>query len=83
MEIWNECTRLISSVIVFYNTFILSELLGKAKNDKQIDIVTQVSLIAWAHLNFLGNYEFHRKHLVLDIHRWLKNMKIDFSELVA
>lgn len=80
MEIWNECARLIASAIIFYNAYILSALLKQAKNDKQIEIVTRVSPVAWAHLNFLGNYEFYRRQLEPEIHRWLKNIKMDFSE---
>ncbi len=82
MEIWNECARLVASAIIFYNSYILSALLDNAKGDKQIEIATQWSPVAWGHLNFLGNYDFHRRQLSLEIHKWLKNIKVDSPEFV-
>ena len=81
MEIWNESTRLVASAIIYYNAYILSELLNQAKSDKLIEIVTQFSPVAWAHLNFLGNYEFQRRQLSIEIRRWLKNIRADSPEI--
>jgi hypothetical protein len=83
LEIWNECARLVASAIIFYNAYILSALLDKAKDDKQIAIVTQWSPVAWGHINFLGNYDFHPRQLSLEIDKWFKNIKVNSPEFVV
>jgi Tn3 transposase DDE domain len=59
--LWSECSRLITNSIIFYNALILSRLLAhkEASGDGAgATLITQVSPIAWQHLNFYGRYEF-------------------------
>lgn len=61
-NIWSECTRLISNAIIFYNSFLLSELLKfhtAQNNDKTIRIIKAISPIAWQHINLYGRFQFH------------------------
>ncbi len=59
--IWNECSRLLTNCILYYNISILSNLLErkeKADRESEINHLKQISPIAWQHINFLGRYEF-------------------------
>jgi len=60
-QLWNECCRLITNCIIYYNASILSRLLAhkEAAGDRAgAEVLTQVSPIAWQHINFYGRYEF-------------------------
>ena len=81
IEVWNECTRLIASSIIYYNAYILSLLLNEPQDEKLLRFITQLSPIAWGHINFLGHYEFERQHISLDISQWVKNLNFNPSFL--
>ncbi len=60
-QLWNECSRLITNCIIYYNAAILSNLLShKEKFGKIQDFerLKQISPIAWQHINIHGRYEF-------------------------
>lgn len=60
-QIWNECSRLITNCIIYYNAAILSKLLAhkEATGDTQgAALLKQVSPVAWQHINLQGRYEF-------------------------
>ncbi len=60
-QLWSECSRLITNAIIFYNAMILSRLLAHKEASGNTDgmaLITQVSPIAWQHINFYGRYEF-------------------------
>ena len=60
-QLWNECSRLISNCIIFYNATILSRLLAykEASGDTVgAALLMQVSPVAWQHINVYGRYEF-------------------------
>jgi hypothetical protein len=68
-QIWSECTRLIANSIIFYNAFILSNLLEHAEatgRHEEADIIRKVSPVAWRHINLYGRYEFY-KNATLDV----------------
>ena len=59
--ICQECNRLICNMIVYYNSYILSQFLAqkeKLKQTEQIEALKQISPIAWRHINFYGIYYF-------------------------
>ncbi len=58
LEIWNECTRLIASIITYYNTYILSKLFSKA-NKQEREMLINSSPLAWTHIMLLGFYQFY------------------------
>lgn len=61
LELWNECSRLLTNCIIFYNASILSSLLElkeRTGDSQQGARLKQVSPIAWQHINFYGRYEF-------------------------
>ena len=60
-QLWNECSRLITNCIIYYNASLLSKLLAYKENsgDRQgATLLKQISPVAWQHLNFYGRYEF-------------------------
>jgi hypothetical protein len=60
-QIWNECSRLLTNCIIYYNAALLSSLLAhKEKNGdlQEMALLEQISPVAWQHINFYGRYEF-------------------------
>jgi TnpA family transposase len=60
-HLWNECSRLITNCIIYYNATIISGVLAqKARTGDTggVALVTQVSPVAWQHINFYGRYAF-------------------------
>ena len=58
MEIWHQCTRLISSVMLYYNAYILNSLYMATKSEAEKKFLIALSPCAWAHINLLGYYQF-------------------------
>lgn len=58
MEIWNQCTRLISSVILYYNSYVLNELYKNARSEADKAYLLSLSPSAWVNINLLGYYQF-------------------------
>tara|TARA_B110000503_G_C6866548_1_gene296941 strand:+ start:72 stop:479 length:408 start_codon:yes stop_codon:yes gene_type:complete len=59
--IFKECARLVSNVIIYYNSQILSHFyLEKQKSGEhqQIKALKRTSPIAWSHINIIGKYFF-------------------------
>lgn len=62
-QIWNECSRLLTNCIIYYNAALLSRLLAhkeKSGDAQGATLVRQISPVAWQHINFYGRYEFAR-----------------------
>lgn len=68
--LWNECSRLITNCIIFYNASILSELLAYQETTGDVQgaaLLKQVSPIAWQHINLYGRYEFNKRPELIDM----------------
>lgn len=60
-QIWNECSRLITNAIIYYNTILLSrvyEQKGAIGDQTAMDIIRSMSPVAWQHINLFGTFEF-------------------------
>ncbi len=69
-QIWNECSRLITNCIIFYNANLLSELLAiKEKNGEleEADLIKRISPVGWQHINLRGRYQFRNTKHGIDI----------------
>lgn len=69
-QIWNECGRLITNCIIFYNATILSNVQIHQMNKGNAVAATaleKVSPVAWQHINFYGRYEFTKSVQAIDI----------------
>jgi len=61
IALWNECARLVTNAIIYFNSAILSHLLlsfEQQENDEMVDIVKQASPVAWLNINLKGEYKF-------------------------
>jgi TnpA family transposase len=58
MMIWNQCSRLVAAVILYYNAYILNYLYVKAKTQEEKELIIALSPGAWEHINLLGYYQF-------------------------
>lgn len=69
-QIWNECSRLITNCIIYYNISLLSQLLEVKQQQGDLDIaqrLAHVSPVAWQHINFHGRYEFTKIPTSIDL----------------
>jgi TnpA family transposase len=69
-ELWNECSRLIANAIIFYNTALLSKVYEQklAMDDQtSIEVLREISPVAWQHINLFGTFEFSGTAAMLDI----------------
>ena len=76
-QIWQECSRLITNCIIYYNATILSNLLAHRKSIGDLEGVAQlkkVSLVAWQHINLHGRYEFTKTQDVIDMQAILQEL---------
>lgn len=55
-------------------------LLEKAETKEEIEFITQISPVAWSHINFLGKYDFKRKPSPIDPAKWVKRIEINPSK---
>lgn len=78
-EISNQCGRLISNAIVYYNSAILSRLLERLEaegNDKGIEALTRISPVAWQHILLNGHYTFHSSNEIIDLDALVAGLKL-------
>ncbi len=65
--LWNECARLIANAILYYNGYLLSQMLEIKEKEgdwEAVELLKRISPIAWQHLNFLGMYDFSSENVV-------------------
>jgi len=70
ISIWNECARLLTNAIIYFNSMILSRLLSHFErngDDKRLVITKQVSPVAWQNINLNGTYSFNFEQRLIDI----------------
>lgn len=78
-EISNQCGRLISNAIVYYNSAILSRLLERLEaegNAKGIEALTRISPVAWQHILLNGHYTFHSSNEIMDLDALVAGLKL-------
>ena len=67
--LWNECARLLTNAIIYFNSLILTRLLEHfvaEGDDKNLEIIKQVSPVAWHNINLNGTYSFSFEQNSLD-----------------
>lgn len=70
IEISNQCARLISNAIIYYNSAILSRLLTRLEttgNAKTLALFKKISPIAWRHIHMNGHYTFNNDGRIIDL----------------
>ena len=69
-QLWSECGRLIANCILYYNASILSNVLAHRESigDIQgVEVLKQISPVAWQHINLYGRYEFRKCSEPIDL----------------
>ena len=69
-QIWNECSRLITNAVIYYNTALLSRVYEQkqAINDQTaMDAIQGMSPVAWQHVNLIGKFEFSTEQTPVDL----------------
>jgi len=70
IQLWNECARLITNAIIYFNSAILSQLLisfEHQQDEEKIQIVKQASPVAWYNINLKGTYNFELSEKLPDL----------------
>lgn len=74
---WNDCARLIANCVIYYNSAILSGLVDKSEkqnNKKAIEILANLSPVAWGHILLGGNYSFEEKAAITSLDSFLEGV---------
>lgn len=74
---WNDCARLIANCVIYYNSAILSGLVDKFEkenNKKAIDVLANLSPVAWRHILLGGNYSFEDQIAITSLDRLLEEV---------
>lgn len=61
IQLWNECARLVTNAIIYFNSTVLSQLLTSfeyQQDEERNRIVKQASPVAWYNINLKGTYNF-------------------------
>jgi TnpA family transposase len=69
-QLWEECSRLVTHCIIYYNATILSNLLAHKEgmgDHRGAELLKHVSPVAWQHINLHGRYEFKGLARSIDI----------------
>jgi Tn3 transposase DDE domain len=62
-QLWGECARLLTNCMIYYNATLLSHLWerkAQSGDTQGAALLSQVSPVAWQHINVYGRYEFTR-----------------------
>ena len=69
-QIWNECSRLLTNAILYYNTALLSKVYEQkvaAGDQEAINLLRSISPCAWQHVNLFGSIEFSQRISDVDL----------------
>jgi TnpA family transposase len=61
IDIWNECARLLTNTVIYFNSLILSNLLAhysEMGDEVNLELIKKVSPVAWLNVNLNGTYSF-------------------------
>ena len=59
IDLWNECARLLTNAIIYFNSLILNKLLGhydSQKDTKHLELLKRASPVAWVNINLNSTY---------------------------
>jgi TnpA family transposase len=62
--VWNECARLITNCVIYFNSALLSALIDAKEQRGELEAAASlrtISPVAWQHVNFAGRYEFRKE----------------------
>lgn len=78
IQLWNECARLVTNAIIYFNSNVLSLLLTSfeyQQNEEKIAIVKQASPVAWYNINLKGTYHFELSEKLPDLEQMMRSIE--------
>ncbi len=78
IQLWNECARLLTNAIIYFNSSVLSRLLESfeyQEDEQKLAIVKQASPVAWYNINLKGTYRFKSTGDVLDLEQMMRHIE--------
>jgi hypothetical protein len=78
IQLWNECARLVTNAIIYFNSSILSQLLTSFEyhgDNKRAQIVKQASPVAWYNINLKGIYTFELSKKLPDLEELMRSIE--------
>ena len=78
IQLWNECARLVTNAIIYFNSSILSQLLTSFEyhgDNKRVQIVKQASPVAWYNINLKGIYTFELSEKLPDLEELMRSIE--------
>ncbi len=79
VALWNDCARLVSNCIIYYNSALLSTYLKMSEDQNKPELVkyiAQLSPVAWQHINLNGEYSFNQNEQGLNLESLLKEIDV-------
>ncbi len=76
-KLWQECCRLITNCIIYYNATILSEVKIYKERVGDVEGLSQlrkISLVAWQHINLQGRYKFKTSRELIKMSRIIQQI---------
>jgi TnpA family transposase len=76
--LWNECARLVTNAIIYFNSSILSQLLTSFEyqgDATRLEIVKQASPVAWHNINLKGTYLFELSEKLPDLEELMRSIE--------
>lgn len=77
IEQWDDCARLIANCIIYYNSALLSTLLERFQargNRRAVEMITNLSPVAWTHIQLAGHYNFGDSKEAIDLEGLLRGL---------
>ncbi|MBT4522438.1 MAG: Tn3 family transposase [Halieaceae bacterium] len=78
IQLWNECARLLTNAIIYFNSSVLSYLLKSfeyQKDGQKLAIVKQASPVAWYNINLKGTYRFKSTGKLPDFEQMMRHIE--------
>ena len=69
-QVWNDCARLITNAVIYYNTALLSKVYEQKVAAGDLDamaFIQGMSPVAWQHVNMFGSFEFSDEDPDIDL----------------
>jgi TnpA family transposase len=79
-NIWEECGRLIANCIIYYNTCILSKFMEAIGDSECLNLIKDVSPVAWSHIILQGRFKFKDSKEHIDITAIIKELELKFPK---
>lgn len=79
-NIWEECGRLIANFIIYYNTCILSKFMEIIGDSECLNLIKDVSPVAWSHIILQGQFKFKDSKEHIDITAIIKELELKFPK---